>query len=106
MKARKEMNMSQPANPNMPQPANPNAQPTNLPTNKTVAATGGSAVGAAVATILLYLIDPKSELPQAVQVAVTTLMTAIVTFIAGYWTPPGATEGVIRTAEGQVVMGR
>ena len=90
----------------MPVPANPNALPTNAPTNKTLAATGGSAVGAAMATIILYFIDPNSQIPQPVQVAVTTLLTAVVTFIAGYMAPPGATEGVIRTAEGQVVAAR
>jgi hypothetical protein len=98
MKPRQELNMSD--------PANPNALPSNLPTNKTIAATGGSAVGAAASTIILYLIDPKSQLPPPVQVAVTTLLTAFLTFIAGYLTPPGATEGVIRTAEGKVVVAR
>jgi len=90
----------------MPDPANPNAQPTNAPTNKTLAATGGSAVGSAIATIVLYLIDPNNKIPQPVQVAVTTLTAAIVTFVAGYFTPPGATEGVVRTAEGKVMTAR
>jgi hypothetical protein len=86
--------------------ANPNAQPTSVPTNKTLAATGGSAVGAALATILLYLIDPESKLPQPVQVAVTTLMTAAITFIAGYFTPPGAREAVVQTADGRFKAAR
>lgn len=90
----------------MSEPANPNAQPTNAPTNKTLAATGGSAVGSAIATIALYLYDPQSQLPPTVQVAVTTLVTAIVTFIAGYFTPPGAKEGVVRTATGTVAAAR
>ena len=90
----------------MPEPATPNAQPTNAPTNKTLAATGGSAVGSAIATIALYLYDPQSQLPATVQVAATTLVTAIVTFIAGYFTPPGASEGVVRTATGRVAAAR
>ena len=90
----------------MPEPANPNAQPTNTPTNKTVAATGGSVVGGALATIVLYLVDPQNTIPQPVQGAITTLAVAIVTFIAGYLTPPGSSEGVIRTVEGRVMSAR
>jgi multisubunit Na+/H+ antiporter MnhB subunit len=91
----------------MPEPANPNAQPTNAPTNKTLAATGGSAVGAAIATIILYLIEKKSgKLPEAVTGAITILISAGVTFIAGYFTPHGANEGVVKDEGGKVVSAR
>ena len=91
----------------MADPANPNAQPTTTPSNKTLAATGGSAVGAAVATIALFLIDPKgTKLPPTVSGSVTVLTTAFVTFIAGYFTPPGAGEGIVKSASGQAVSAR
>ena len=52
----------------------PMAERTNVPTNKTLAATGGSVVGGALATIIIYLIERHSgELPQAVAGAVTVL---------------------------------
>jgi hypothetical protein len=70
------------------------------PTNKAVAATGGSAIGAAVATILLYLFDPHQSLPAGVSTAVTTLVTAVVTLAAAYFTPPGSNEAVIVTPDG------
>jgi len=80
----------------------PAVTPTSAPTNKAVAATGGSAVGAAVSTILLYLLDPDGHLPQEVKVAITTLVTAVVTLAAAYFTPPGASEAVIRAPDGSI----
>ena len=87
----------------MPDPANPNPQKTNVPTNKTLAATGGSIVGAAISTIVIYLIDPTGKLPPSVSGAITVLVTAIVTFIAGYFTPHGANEGVVNGASVKLV---
>ncbi len=83
------------ATPAMPAPANP--QQTNVPTNKTLAATGGSVVGAALATIIIYVIEPHSgKLPEAVSGAITVLMSATVTFIAGWLTPHGANEVILK----------
>jgi len=84
----------------MAEPANPNAQPTRTPTNKTLAATGGSAVGGAIATIVIYLIEQhSSKLPEPVAGAITVLIASAVTFLAGYLTPPGTSEGVVRDPE-------
>jgi multisubunit Na+/H+ antiporter MnhB subunit len=90
----------------MADPANPGAQKTNVPTNKTLAATGGSVVGSAIATIVLYMVEQHwGKLPEAVSGAVTVLVTAIVTFIAGYFTPHGANEVVLQVA-GNLASGR
>ena len=79
---------------------------TSAPTNKAVAATGGSAVGAAISTIVLYLLDPNGHLPQEVKVAITTLVTAIVTLAAAYYTPPGASEAVMQMPDGSITTAR
>lgn len=75
------------------------ATPTAAPTNKAVAATGGSAFGAAVATLLLWALGLK-DLPEEVQAAIVTIVTALVTAAAAYFTPPGSHEAVIMTADG------
>lgn len=80
--------------------------PTSAPTNKAVAATGGSAIGAAVSTIVLYLLDPNGHLPQEVKVAITTLVTAIITLAAAYYTPPGASEAVVQAPDGSIKTAR
>ncbi|KAB0677580.1 hypothetical protein [Aureimonas leprariae] len=76
------------------------ATPSKAPTNKAIAATGGSAVGAAIATVILYLLDPNNQLPGAVTTAITTLVTAVVTLAAAYFTPPGSNEAIIMTQDG------
>ena len=76
------------------------------PTNKAIAATGGSAFGAALATLLLYALDPAGDkLPPSVAGAVTTIVTALVTLAAAYFTPPGASEVVIARYDGSLVSG-
>lgn len=79
-------------------PSNPT--PSRAPTNKAVAATGGSAIGAAISTIVLFALDPRHGLPGEVTTAVTTLVTASVTLAAAYFTPPGANEAVAMTPDG------
>ena len=86
--------------------ANEAAEPTNVPSQKTLAATGGSAVGSALATILLYWLDPSSQLPPEVRTAVTVLISAAFTFLAGYITPPSSKEAVVKSASGKVMLGR
>jgi hypothetical protein len=76
--------------------------PTAAPTNKAVAATGASALGTALATIILYF-GGGTGLPDNVQTAITALITAIVTMAAAYFVPPGSGEAVMRTPEGKTV---
>lgn len=83
----------------------PAVTPSSAPTNKSVAATGGSAFGAAVATIILYFLRGY-ELPPEVQAAITTIVTAIVTAAAAYFTPPGTNEAVMVAADGSTRMAR
>ncbi len=73
------------------------------PTNKAVAATGGSAFGAALATILIYLMQLASFIPpDSVKAAISTILTALVTLAAAYFTPPGASEIVVMTEDGKI----
>lgn len=91
----------------MPEPGGQNAQPTNAPTNKTLAATGGSAIGAAIATIVLYLTGWDKALPPHVATAVTAVIAAAVAFISSYLTPHGPGEGIMRnSSSGRVVSVR
>ena len=59
---------------------------------------------------LLFALDVycrfSGKLPEPVSGAVTVLTTAAVTFIAGYFTPHSANEGVVRDARGKVVSAR
>ncbi len=75
-----------------------------MPTNKTLAATGGSVVGSALGTIVNYYMNvglpPDHVTPQAVQGAITVLITAIVTFALGWLVPPGIGETEIQTPTG------
>jgi hypothetical protein len=77
------------------------------PTNKAVAATGGSAFGAAFATIMLYLMELTSIVPpDSVKAAITTILTALVTLGAAYFTPPGSSEAVVLTSDGKMKTAR
>lgn len=81
-------------------PASP--VPSAAPTNKAVAATGGSAFGAAVSTLVLW--GMRSGLgwtiPDSVEAAITTIITGLLTLSAAYYTPPGASEAVVQTPDG------
>ncbi len=82
-------------------------KPTKVPTNKTLAATGGSAVGGAIAIITVYVIEQHwGKLPQTVVGAITALISAIVTLIAGWLMPHGANEVIMKDASGKMVSGR
>jgi hypothetical protein len=83
-----------------------NLQPTNSPKNKVIAATGGAAIGSAVAVILTWIVTAAFtkvgiSLPENVSNAFSVIFTTITTFLAGYYTPAGANEGVV-TVNGQV----
>jgi hypothetical protein len=81
-------------------PANMNAEQTSFPTNKTFAATGGSVVGSAIATIVLYVLQSymTTPLPQTVEGAITIVVTALFTFAAGWFTPHGAKEAIMQSS--------
>ena len=72
------------------------------PTNKAVAATGGSAFGAAVSVLAIWLLRDEAgvAIPEQVQAAITTIITAILTLAAAYYTPPGSGEAVVMTPQG------
>lgn len=77
------------------------------PTAKVLAATGGSTVAAAVATLALWgLRSVNLEMPEEVELAITTLIVAAVTFLAGYQMPPGSSETVMVDRSGVAVSAR
>lgn len=72
------------------------------PTNKAVAATGGTAVGGAIATIVIHALNAitGTEIAADLASAITTLVGVIVAGGAAYLTPPGARDGI------EIVPGR
>lgn len=60
--------------------------PTKEPQPKVIAATAGAGVGAALSTIIIYLIESlgRIELPEAVQGAALVLVSAGIAFLAGW----------------------
>jgi hypothetical protein len=90
----------------MPEPA---VEPTRAPQKKVIAATGGAALGSAIAVILMWIIDSLFKqlgisMPDEVRTALTTVFTTISTFAGGYYTPPGSDE-VVTTLNGKLVSG-
>lgn len=75
------------------------AQVSAAPTNKALAATGGSGLGAAIATIVIHIIRSQfGPIPDDVTAAIAVLVTAIVTGLAAYFTPPGPSDGIVAVA--------
>ena len=72
----------------------PTPSPTHSPTPKVVAATGGSAVGAALSTVVSWAvvqycpITLPDNVAQAVTFLIITGLTAAFTFASGYLTRP------------------
>ena len=66
--------------------------PTSTPQPKVIAATVGAGVGAAVSAIVFYLIESIGNLdvPEAVEGAGLVLISAILSFVAGYVKRPSA----------------
>jgi hypothetical protein len=63
-----------------------------IPHRKVVAGTAGSALGVAVGSIILEIIDSlngEAAVPDRLQTAVPVLAAALISFIAAYLTPPG-----------------
>lgn len=78
-------------------------QPTNAPTSKVMAATSGSAVAAAIAVLINHLITVAGAAPSPeVQAAVATLITAALTFWAGWAVPHSPGERVVLMDDGSV----
>src|SRR4051812_12784557 len=85
------------ANPVQPTPS-PQKQSTPSPQKKVIAATGGAAVGSALATLILFLLKRifgEANVPAEVSGALNVIFTSIFTLSAGYYTPPAASEGTI-----------
>lgn len=79
----------------------PQPQVTAQPTPKVLGATGGSAVGTAIATLITWALNnyhvlSSQALPSEVLTSVTVIVTAIVTFLAGYYVRPSPTQTVIQ----------
>lgn len=77
--------------------APPAPQITSQPTPKVIGAAGGSAVGAALATLITWAFDnyhllSAQPLPSKVQDSLTVIISAIFTFLAGYYVRPSPTE--------------
>jgi hypothetical protein len=77
------------------------------PKTKVIAATGGAAVGSAFSVVLIWILGSVLNklgitLPDNVTAAFNTIFTTIVTLAAGYYTPPGASEGVVVNENGSV----
>ena len=80
--------------------------PTNTPKSKVLAATGGAAVGSAVAVVLIWAIQKMGiEVPADVTEALGVILTAILTFVSGWSMPPGAGEVNITARDGTVTSG-
>lgn len=80
-----------------------NPAPTNTPKTKVLAATGGAAVGSAVAVILIWAIQKTGlEVPTNVADALGVITTAVLTFVSGWAMPPGAGEVNIMAHDGTV----
>ena len=71
---------------------------TKRPTQKTLAATVGSGLGAAISTIFNYLLSQnvRPPPPESVQAAITVVITALVALLLGWITPPGGDERVVQ----------
>lgn len=79
---------------------------TDATARKVVGSTAGASVGAALSTILIWFAEsqwPAVDLPETVEVAATTLVTAFLTYMAGYYTRPGQVDVVV-TDQAQPVV--
>jgi hypothetical protein len=82
-------------------------KPSATPKTKVIAATGGAALGSAFSVVLTWILGLALKkidltLPDNVTEAFNTIFTTIVTFAAGYYTPPSASERVIVDEKGSV----
>ena len=76
--------------------------------NKVWAATGGSAIGGAVATLVVWYLDTNriltlDALPTTVTSAISTLISTLAAFGSGYYVRPGANEVAVLDTSGRPV---
>lgn len=77
------------------------AQPTNAPTNKVWAATGGSAIGTPLGTVLVYFLEQVAgPMPDNVKTALVAVFATVATLALGWVVPPGKCETVVQTQDG------
>ena len=75
-------------------------QITSQPTPKVIGAAGGSAVGTAAATLITWGLDnyhllSAQPLPSKVQDSLTVILSAIFTFLAGYYVRPSHAQTTV-----------
>jgi hypothetical protein len=78
--------------------------------NKVWAATGGSAIGGAVATLVVWYLDTNrilsaDALPTTVTSAISTLISTLAAFGSGYYVRPGANVVAVLDASGRPASG-
>lgn len=68
-------------------------EPTNRPQPKVIAATIGAGVGVAVSTVTIYVIETAAQLdiPDPVEAAAGVIITAALTYAAGWLKRPAVT---------------
>src|SRR4051794_26670979 len=82
------------------------AQITSQPTNKVLGAAGGSAVGTAIASLIVWGLDnyhllSAQPLPDKVQTSITVIVTAVITFAGGYYVRPNPTQTTLKGSDGK-----
>src|SRR5262249_27073094 len=82
-------------------PTPPAPRITATPTPKVLGATGGSAVGTAVATLITWALDnyhllSTQQLPAELQTSVTVIVTAVITFLVGYYVSPSPSQTTVQ----------
>jgi hypothetical protein len=79
--------------------------------NKVWGSTGGTVLGGAIATLLVWWLDVNhiltaGDLPEAVKAAIGTVVTTVFAFLGGYFTRPGSDEAVTRDSTGSPASGK
>lgn len=66
-----------------------NKSPSKAPVPKVIAATGGSGLGGAIGVIIVWILQQNGlEVTNEVGIAIGTVCSVVLTFVAGYLTPP------------------
>jgi hypothetical protein len=78
---------------------------------KVLGSTAGAGVAAAVSTLVIWGIESPQllgiDVPGPVEGAITTILSALAAYYAGYYTPPGSEDQIVAEpeAEGSPVGG-